>query len=741
MLGTFGQVFAFLNLGPELPTPVGAANLVLVTLAAFALALVTSEARRWSWAWLSIGATALALPAPMAVVGVVAMGLTLVARWRHRRSQALGLAVGLASFVAIIGAPTRGPTGLNTAVALVLVAPVMTSAYRLWSPGGRRRLRRVGAVVGVGVVACSAMAFVGLRSAIQASERSYDSMRVAADELEAGDRAAAARHLDATSDQLRSARQSLTAWWMAPARTLPLLGHHIDVLDGVTADGAAMADTAAGIVGAPGWVLDEGAVDLAVVEDLAAELETVTAQLAATRSELESPRSPWVAPQVTSRLDDLAAAIGRLEPDAQRSAALAQVLPGLLGADEPRRYVALFGTPAEARELGGLVATAIEFRTENGRVEVVRGLSNGELNDQLSAALAEPTRYPPTFLDARPEAVSQNWSSTPDFPTVAAAVADLFPGRTRLSGVLYLDPYAVAALLELTGPVRLSSVDLTLDAEHVVSFLLRGQYEQFPMQAERKDLLTDLGVTAFRRLLGTGGLDPGRLAAVLGPVVEEGRLLAWTFDADEQAVFADLGMDGSYPTAEGGDLLGVGLVNIGSNKLDAYLHREVRYEVAVDPVSGALEAEVVISLTNRAPAQLPRYILGLQPSVYPDGTNVADVVVRTPHDAVTATVGGRPANVVSVDELAGHRHAVRVVVERGATVEVRLRLTGSVDLTDGYRLRLVAQPLVNPDLVYVTLRPMTQASGIVVDWANLPSDQGFRLRHDLTLRAALTTER
>lgn len=719
-------------LARELPTPLPFVNLVLVAASAFALAVAAGWARRWSWAWLAGASVLVAAPSLAVVPGGAAVVVAILGRRPRRRSPFAGLAVGLLGYVALLTAPPRGPTGLSTALALVAAGPVLASAYRLAARPVRRQVAFSLVALTLCVVAAGAMALVGLRTAVAAAQRSETAARAATRAAGAGDRDEAGRSLDAAAGHLLTARHALRVWWMAPARAVPVLGHQIAVLDDVSTTTAAVAEAAGSAVGTEGWTIESGQVDLAAVERLASRLDAVLARLGVARATLASSRSGWVAPPLATHLERLDAALAELDPPARRAARLAHVLPELLGGHGTRTYVALFGTPAEARELGGLIASALVLRVDAGRVEVVRAQSNGELNELLAAAGVSGEH-----------AVSQDWSASPDYPTAAAIVAGVFPGEARVDGVLYLDPFAVEALLELTGPVVVASAGLTMDAEHVVSFLLRGQYEHFAAQAERKDFLGDLATAAFEQLLRSD-VDPGRLVTAVAPVAEAGRFRVWSSEPAVQDVLADLGVDGAYPRPSGGDLLGVGYVNTGSNKLDAYLHRTIAYEVALDPATGALEAALVVQLANKAPADLAPYILGLRPSPHPPATNVADLVVRTPHRLVQATVDGEavaPSATGGESELGSHRYRIPVVIPRGSTVEVRVELAGQVTLTEGYTLHLVAQPLANPDLVVVVVGTPARARRTVVEWVDLPSEQAFRLHHDLTLRARLATER
>src|SRR5690606_16682749 len=86
----------------------------------------------------------------------------------------------------------------------------------------------------------------------------------------------------------------------------------------------------------------------------------------------------------------------------------------------------------------------------------------------------------------------QDITASPDLPTVAAALRQLYPqvGGEELDGVLLVDPYALAALMRYSGPVEIDGVPEPIDEHNAVDFLLREQYELFERD-EREDLLEE----------------------------------------------------------------------------------------------------------------------------------------------------------------------------------------------------------------------------------------------------------
>jgi hypothetical protein len=268
-----------------------------------------------------------------------------------------------------------------------------------------------------------------------------------------------------------------------------------------------------------------------------------------------------------------------------------------------------------------------------------------------------------------------------------------------------MDPEALAALLELTGPIRVPGYDEALTDRTAGPFLLRDQYLEFP-DDDRHDFLVDAAETVFDELT-TGELPvPSELADVLAPAVHERRLLLHSFHPEEQALFEHLQLDGALPPVRG-DFLSVRSSNRGLNKLDVLMQRTVAYDVTVDPARGRVRATLTVTVENHAtatglPLEVSRNRLGL-----PTGTNSTTVAVYTPLDLVDVTVDGRPIGRGSGREHGRARYTALLDVPPEGEVTVSFELEGSLDLDGGYHLDVVPQPLVNPDALEVAVHAVT----------------------------------
>jgi hypothetical protein len=547
--------------------------------------------------------------------------------------------------------------------------------------------------------------------------------RAGIDAAGSGDVPTAAARLRSASDHFASADRSLNAWHARPARLVPVLGQQAGALGDLAtvAHGlAGAASRATGVVGGRPVALTDGRVDLDAVAALEPPLRAVEAALARAEEDVDAIGTDWVIPPVRRRHDELRGQVHRARSEARTALDVVRLAPGLLGSPGPRRYFIAFTTPAEARGLGGFIGSFAVLEAANGRVELTRHDRIGAIQPARGTT-PRPLDAPPDFIarygSTHPQDVLSDVTQSPDFPTVAAVIRGAYPlaeGGGPLDGVILADPYAIAAVLKLTGPIRVDGLDQPLSADNAAEILLRGQYEQFGDTSDRRiDALEGAAHAAFDALVHVRSVDPARWARALGPVVAQRRLLVNSARPDEQRLLHDLGLDGAFPPVGDDDFFGFTTTNFGNNKIDAYLHRSVDYRTDWDPATGRVRSRATITLRNDAPDHgLPARVIHNRPSArQPDGTNWMAFDFYSPHELVGASLrsgpagGSRPLVLGRQPELGRNVYRAQIAVPSRSTVTVELDLAGVVPAGEDYRVRWFQQPAVHPDGVSVAVRP------------------------------------
>lgn len=637
----------------------------------------------------------------LAAAAVLLSGWCLVTRRRRWTGALVGAVVAMV--LARLGAgPFQGSTALAAALAAL---PMLISAARRLHDS---RLRMIGSLTS-GAVAAAVLATMifGIAGLLALGDvtTAIDHAATGFDQASDGEQLAAADSMDESRRAFERAQSKVGGVWSAPARLVPIVSQHVRAVQVAASEGVSLTATAAETtraVDVDDIRVEENAIDLELLDRLAPVLDRAENAVERAAHRLDDANSPWLLGPIGARLETLTDELDRALPTARTATLAVRSLPEMLGATGPVHWLVLSTTPAEARGLGGLVGNYLVVEADHGRVEIVAAGRNEDLNTLLvdnGAVLRGPQQYIDRWGRYTPEVLFQDITLSPDLPSVGAVAADLYEQATGLTieGVVVTDPYVMAAILELTGPVQAGEVRLTSDT--VVGFLLADQYEIFDGdETGRVGALGQLITGTFDAFTAGGLPGPRGLANEIGPLVEQDRLgFWWAGGGNPSRLAADVGLRNAFPLADGGDLLGVVHQNAGQNKIDVYLQRDIVYDLEVD--DGNAHATVAVALTNAAPSSgLSDAVIGSNDQGLPPGTNLALLHLHTALDLVEVTIDGEP--VPARRELVFDHEAITLQVEipAGHTVVVGYTLAGRVE-TAPYRLTLAQQPLVNPDTV------------------------------------------
>ncbi|MFM8311226.1 MAG: DUF4012 domain-containing protein [Ilumatobacteraceae bacterium] len=420
----------------------------------------------------------------------------------------------------------------------------------------------------------------------------------------------------------------------------------------------------------------------------------------------------------------------------------------MLGADGPRRWFVAFTTPVEARASGGYMGSWALLTIDDGLMELTRFGNTLELNQAgagqprtLTGVDDDYVANYGTFIYADQQqrrigpAAWSNITTSPHFPTVAATIVELFPqcGGTDLDGVMMLDVYAVARLMEITGPITIdqpgggtsggsggtsSGPDLILDAGNAAQYLLLDQY-RIANQDLRRDALEAVARTTFDALLDATFPAPPQIAELMSPMTREGRLAAWATRDDEQQVLSRLGIAGELPAvgdaldaqgapavsdfADGafGDGFTFTLTNATGNKIDYYLDGTADYRVQIDRRRGTVEGTLTITLTNTSPTTgWGSGIIGNELGL-PAGTNRTWLSIYTALPPTRVLVDGGDEGARRTVERGWWMVSRQLDIAPGDTVTVVVDTRGRIGADDPYRITVRNPPLVRPVTVSV----------------------------------------
>lgn len=704
-------------------SPVGWAGLDAVVRAGFGAGGVLLGASAPPAALLLAAAagTATAAGSPWRGAVVATLGVIGVTTLSWRRAPLItALAGGVVAQVAL-RLPTDGVWPGAAAAAAWMTTPVV-----IWGVAGldgpaRRRVLRIAGGLGALVLGLGSLGVVSALLARSALDRGLAEANAGIAAARRADTAAASAQLSAAARSFADARRTLESWWARPAEAVPVSAQHVRSLRALAATGEQLS--ALGVDAAVGANLQsiaihDGQVPLHRIPAVERSAARAAVGLGRARRQLAAARSPWLLPPIGRRFDAQVARLAEAQISAQRARRVLHELPNLLGAAGPRRYFLAVQTPAELRGSGGMIGNYGEITAVDGRLTLARFGRVNELNhggDPAARTLVAPDDYVARYARFSPETTWQNVTMSPDFPTVAGVITDLYQqsGGGPVDGVIAVDPRTIAAILGVVGPIDVAPWPVPLTAKNASRVLLYEQYVRLEHDA-RVRFLGDAVEQLWQRLTTGTPAGAGDLLNVLGPVVPGKHLLLASRHPEEQRVFSEVGVAGRMaPAAD--DFLAVVTQSAGENKIDWFLRKEVDYGVELDPATGKLEVRLKAVLHNDAPPSgLPAYVIGNPVDVaLPPGHNRMFLSIYTPWDLDRAEIGGMPADLQQEHELERRVYSAFVVVPPEGSLTIDLRLSGRYRGTGGYRLRLHRQPAVSPDEVRTSLilRPTTPVSG------------------------------
>ena len=640
--------------------------------------------------------------------------------------------LGLSVIAVFVG---RGVLSLlvGSIVAAVLLLGLTIAAMR----ARMRSEREVGFSWRVRLLGFALIAFVVIASGVAAasalsSRRKLLVARDAATQAIAaanrGDSQRAEQLFAVAERNFAAADQSLGSITNVPSLVVPVVGSNMHAARELTRIGLDLSRAGQDLtrqVNSEGLHLVEGRVPLEKVTAIAPQLASASDLLESSKAAIDDLERGYLVGQMKTGIRELSRDLTSASHNAITASSAARIAPIILGQSTPRHYLLVVQNPAELRGTGGLVGSWGILTVDNGKVHLESIERTTTLNRLANGRkLHASDEYKNRYARFDPATNFQNANITPDFPTAAAVMADLFQQslKTQVDGVIAVDPQGLAALLELTGPVRVADWPTPITSANVIDVTLRDAYSVFAKTPDRADFLGDVARAAVDKATAGDLGSLQKLSQVLGKAAHQGHFSLWFPTAAEQQVVDDAGISGRMPVATG-DSLHVSNTNAGGNKLDYYLQRSIDYSVTVSPAADLTKAvtqgTVTVELNNTAPPSgLPEIAAGPfdgQTDRFSYGQNRTFVSVFSPLDYTGARVGDQSRGLEVAPELGRKVYSTYLDVFAQQAVKFAVDLSGVVKLQPAgwYDLTLIHQPTLHTD--QVTVRVAVPAGFRILD--------------------------
>jgi lipopolysaccharide/colanic/teichoic acid biosynthesis glycosyltransferase len=593
----------------------------------------------------------------------------------------------------------------------------------------RRRGRRLPAVWMGAAAAASALLVapslvmaVLARGDLNAARTSFLAARAS---LERIDVASSETSLGRADASLARAEGRLSSWVAAPGRVIPGLSANLRVAMALARSGRELV--AAGRDGMPvlsALPLDgnrlvpplaNGTLDLAPFRQAAQPAARIQERVRRAERLVRASGGALLVPQVARARQEVLDLLEQARRQADVASGAAFLIPRLLGGAGKRIWLIGAENTAELRGRGGYVGALGTIEVDGGRIHLGDFSDTSDLPLPVPAqdAPGTPAEYLGHYKRMGGLQAWQNLAMSPNFPSTARVLLSRLEaaGRARATGIVSLDPAALAYLLDVTGPVRVAGIPDELTGGNVVDWTLNRLYSQYQggRNEQRRDVLAQVARAVWQRLIDGQGIHPARLAEAMSRAIAERHLVVYSSDPEEEALIQRLGMGGEVSAAAGDYLLVFGQ-NLGENKMDYYLERTIDYRGRVE-AHRTQEARLEETVTNTAPAgaSLPSYVAGprerLGLGLGVARTHLAALVPAGAELGDASVDGEFPESLDNRLELGRRLFGVTLDLAPGQERRVAFRYRLPDALVDGrYELTMQNQATVHPDDVSVDVQ-------------------------------------
>jgi hypothetical protein len=299
---------------------------------------------------------------------------------------------------------------------------------------------------------------------------------------------------------------------------------------------------------------------------------------------LRRDKTNWLLPPLRDRVERALGVLGPATDQTAAAAAAARLVPAAIGADRPQRYLLLFANPAEVRPAGGFVGAVGSLTLANGSPQNL-DIRAEEAYTPLFKQRFDPPYPLPRFFDYKKvpfEIGEAEWD--PNFAASAKLSEAMFKSATSadVDGTISLDPYAIEALLGVTGPVDVAGYgsfnkdNFFAEIDYIVN-VKTGP-------GSGKAALPVIAKVILQRVLDQ---PIGNWPKLVSAVQEQarGRHIQLQFHSTDLAsATAAAGYDGAI-LAKGSDYVMVVDGNVGASKSDFYMTKSMDIKAEV-PASG-----------------------------------------------------------------------------------------------------------------------------------------------------------
>ncbi len=299
---------------------------------------------------------------------------------------------------------------------------------------------------------------------------------------------------------------------------------------------------------------------------------------------------------------------------------MAPALSTLLGVDKPKSYLILVQNNHELRATGGFISAVGRLTLDNGE------LSGMDFSDSYAVYVADHSYPKPPLAMLKYMNIPMllfrdaNWS--PDLSTTAQTAKALYQQDMghAIDGIITVDLNAVRVLINALGPLQLEGVDEPINGDNMLDLLKQlwerpittdadvTQVNTSDWWAKRKDFVPLIARAAIAKLQGgsveSGSVDMQAVAVAAIEALDRRFVQVWIDDPTVTAVLGEQGWDGGLRAGANADYLALVDTNMGYNKVDSVLTRQIDYRV-IWPQGNNGPGQATVTISYKHPFAVP----------------------------------------------------------------------------------------------------------------------------------------
>ncbi len=405
-------------------------------------------------------------------------------------------------------------------------------------------------------------------------------------------------------------------------------------------------------------------------------------------------RARPLVPPLRKQFDSAAVTLAKATDQADSNLQATELAPIALGDAAPVKYLVVLPNPTELRPDGGFAGVVGTMTFDQATPSNIHLVDQASLWGHYGQKFPIPLPIQQHLVEASNSLEIGDAGWDPDLKNTAPLLEQMWQSATgeSVAGTLLIDPYAISALLRVTGPIAVAGFG-TFDAD---TFLPRLNVLINVTGAQKSTAVPAVASAVLKALLSQPGASYPKLASTLAEQARQRHLQFRMHDTHVQAAVDAANFGGTIRSPGNDDYAMIVDANVGATKSDYYVNKKAEIRVEKQ-ASGLANHEIKLSydfptLTTDADQKLnPRT------PTNPSGSYRDYLRVYLPETAnltgFQVLVDGKPAisNSVTENGVVNGKRVIGTYFEVGPGHSAQVAMTYIAALPPGNEYRILLQ--------------------------------------------------